>query len=46
LKKGRTIVGHSLSLIFSPGRTRKSFELIFIFIPSAMFVALFASAYL
>ena len=34
LAKGVTIVGHSVSLTFPPGRTRKSFELIFIFIPS------------
>jgi hypothetical protein len=34
LQKGFTIVGHSLGLTFSPGRTRKSFEVIFIFIPS------------
>ena len=32
-KRACTIVGHSLSLTFSPGRTRKSFESIFIFIP-------------
>jgi len=37
------LVGHSLRLTFSPGRTRKSFELIFIFILSAMSAALFAS---
>ena len=28
------IAGHSLSWTFSPGRTRKSFESIFIFTPS------------
>jgi hypothetical protein len=32
---GFTVVGHSVSLTFSPGRTRKSFELIFILILSA-----------
>ena len=31
--QGFTIVGRSRSLTFSPGRTRKSFELIFIFVP-------------
>jgi hypothetical protein len=46
LQKGFAIVGHSLSLTFSPGRTRKSFALIFIFILSVMSGALFASDYL
>jgi hypothetical protein len=31
LQKGFTIVGQSASLTLSPGRTRKSFDLIFIF---------------
>jgi hypothetical protein len=43
VQKGFTMVGHSLRLTFSPGRTRKSFELIFIFILSAMPAELFAS---
>jgi hypothetical protein len=30
LQNGFTFVGHALSLTFSPGRTRKSFELILI----------------
>jgi hypothetical protein len=34
LQKGFTIIGHSLSSTFFPGRTRKSPELIFILIPS------------
>ena len=46
LQKGFTIVGHSLSLTFSPGRTRKSFALILIFILSAMSAAFLASVYL
>jgi myo-inositol-hexaphosphate 3-phosphohydrolase len=45
LQKSFTLVGHSLSLTLAPGRTRKSFELIFIFILSAMSAALFESAY-
>ena len=32
LQKGFTIIGHSLSSTFFPGRTRKSPELIFILI--------------
>jgi hypothetical protein len=46
VQKGFTMVGHSLRLTFSPGRTRKSFELIFIFILSAMPAELFVAVYL
>jgi hypothetical protein len=38
LQKGFTIVGHSLSVTVFPGRTRKSLEVIFIFILSTRLV--------
>jgi hypothetical protein len=46
MQKGFTMVGHSLSLTVSPGRTRKSFALIFIFFLSAIPAGLFAPVYL
>jgi hypothetical protein len=42
---GFVVVGHFGSLTFSPGRTRKSFELIFIFISFAILAVLFAPVY-
>ena len=45
LQMGFTVVGHFSSLTFAPGRTRKSFELIFIFILLAMSAAWFAPVY-
>ena len=44
-KHGFTFVGHSLSLTLAPGRTRKSFDLIFIYILSAVSATWFAPAY-
>jgi hypothetical protein len=43
--KGSTIVGRLLRLIFLPGGTQKSFELIVMFDLSVMAASLFPSAY-
>jgi hypothetical protein len=45
LQKGFTFVGHFFSAIFSPGRTRKSLDLIFIFKPRVRIQAAFHFAF-